>query len=252
MVPSVHWSAMAVAPSILIGIPVYNEAATVVEVLEEVRHYAPSVLVVDDGSTDETPRLLATQPVDVVRHPANRGYGRAMQEMLQRADHDGFDWLITMDCDKQHEPAAIPDFVSLIEQDDCDVISGSRYLSISDADDVPPLDRRSINVAMTAVLNEKLPLALTDAFCGFKAYRCAACRQLTLDVDGYDFPMQFWVQAAHHGLRIAETPVRLIYNDPNRSFGGPLDDPENRRAVYEATLRRELIRCESTDALCRV
>ncbi|MDP7030132.1 MAG: glycosyltransferase family 2 protein [Phycisphaerales bacterium] len=243
---------MSTTPSILVGIPVYNEEATVAAVLDEVRHYAPRILVVDDGSTDETPRLLASQPVDVVRHPTNRGYGRAMQEMLQRADHDGFDWLITMDCDKQHEPAAIPEFVSLIGRDDSDVISGSRYLSMSDADDVPPLERRSINVAMTSILNDKLGLSITDAFCGFKAYRCAACRDLTLDVDGYDFPMQFWVQAVHHGLRISETPVRLIYNDPNRSFGGPLDDPDNRRAVYERTLRRELIRCGSRDALCRV
>jgi hypothetical protein len=104
-------------------------------------------------------------------------------------------------------------------------------------------------MAMTQLLNDRLGFALTDAFCGFKAYRMAACRGLELNIDGYDFPMQFWVQAATSGLRITEIPVRLIYNDPTRSFGGPLDEPTNRRSIYEATMHRELIRCGSLDAL---
>jgi glycosyltransferase involved in cell wall biosynthesis len=233
----------------LIGIPVYNEARYVADVLQEVRKHACDVLVVDDGSTDETPQLLALQDVEVIRHATNRGYGRAMQEMLRRADADGFDWLITMDCDWQHEPAAIPKFVAEINAGDVDVVSGSRYLSLRDSDDAPPADRRSINMAMTQLLNERLNMAITDAFCGFKAYRIEACRGLNLDIDGYDFPMQFWVQAAMANFRIREIPVRLIYNDPTRTFGGPLDEPVNRRAVYEATIRRELIRCGSLDAL---
>ena len=240
---------MTTDPRILIGIPVFNEARYVAEVLQEVRKYASDILVVDDGSTDETPQLLACQDVEVIRHATNRGYGRAMQEMVGRATVDGYDWLITMDCDWQHEPVAIPDFVAAINADDSDIVSGSRYLSLKDCDDVPPPDRRSINMAITQILNDRLGIGLTDAFCGFKAYRMSACRELELNIDGYDFPMQFWVQAATTGLRITEIPVRLIYNDPTRSFGGPLDEPSNRRSIYEATIRRELIRCGSLDAL---
>jgi dolichol-phosphate mannosyltransferase len=84
---------------------------------------------------------------------------------------------------------------------------------------------------------------LTDAFCGFKAYRVAALRALALDVDGYDFPLQFWVQAAAHGLRVDEIPVPRIYLDPNRSFGTGLDDADRRLALYRATFERELARC---------
>jgi glycosyltransferase involved in cell wall biosynthesis len=218
-------------------------------VLQEVRKYASDILVVDDGSTDETPQLLACHDVEVIRHATNRGYGRAMQEMLGRAAADGYDWLITMDCDWQHEPAAIPEFVAAIKADNSDIVSGSRYLSLKDCDDVPPPDRRSINMAITQILNDRLGIGLTDAFCGFKAYRMSACRELELNIDGYDFPMQFWVQAATTGLRNTEIPVRLIYNDPTRSFGGPLDEPTNLRSIYEATIRRELIRCGSLDAL---
>lgn len=231
---------MIAAPRILVGIPVYNEQRYVNRVLTEVRRYASDVLVIDDGSTDETPSLLARHPVEVIRHATNRGYGRSMQDMIRWARFDGFDWLITMDCDEQHEPAAIPRFVEAIRAGGADVISGSRYLLETPLDDAPPADRRRINARLTSDINRRLGLGITDAFCGFKAYRVGPCSELELAVDGYDFPMRFWVEAAAAGLRISEVPVRLIYNDPSRSFGGPLDEPDQRLAHYEATLHRAL------------
>jgi glycosyltransferase involved in cell wall biosynthesis len=231
------------SPRILLGIPVFNEERYLVRVLQAVRRFASEILVVDDGSTDRTPSLLASESVEVIRHPTNRGYGCSMRAMLRHADAHAYDWLVVMDCDEQHEPAAIPRFVEAILAGDGDVISGSRYLTADPRDDAPPSDRRAINARLTAELNRRLGLRLTDSFCGFKAYRVAACRDLQLDADGYEFPMQFWVQAAAAGLRIREIPVRLIYNDPSRSFGGPLDDPKTRLRIYQATLARELIRC---------
>ncbi|MEE2972695.1 MAG: glycosyltransferase family 2 protein [Planctomycetota bacterium] len=228
---------------VLLAIPVYNEAKYVHSVLTEVRRRIDDVLVIDDGSTDETPQALAEHPVEVIRHASNRGYGRSMQDMMRWAAFDGFDWLVTMDCDEQHEPAAIPRFLEAIERDDLDVVSGSRYLDPEGRVDAPPADRRRINGLLTGEINRRLGLALTDAFCGFKAYRVSSLAKLQLDVDGYDFPMQFWVQAAANDLRIGEIPVRLIYNDPSRSFGGPLDDADNRLAVYRRTYERELERC---------
>jgi dolichol-phosphate mannosyltransferase len=235
---------------ILLGLPVYNEQAYVTKVLSEVRQYADCVLVIDDGSTDDTPLLLARQPVEVIRHAENRGYGRSMQDMLRWAKFDGFDWLITMDCDEQHEPAAIPRFIDAIERGTSDVISGSRYLRSGPAemvnDDSPPEDRRAINATITAELNCRLGLALTDAFCGFKAYRVSACERLRLSVDGYDFPMQFWVQAAARKLTIEELPVRLIYHDPSRTFGGPLNDPTSRLGHYRRTMHDVIDRCAAS------
>ena len=77
---------------------------------------------------------------------------------------------------------------------------------------------------VTALLNEHLGLGLTDAFCGFKAYRVSCLRQLHLTEDGYAMPLELWVQAAFHELMIVEVPVPLIYLDEKRSFGGALDD----------------------------
>jgi len=230
----------------LVAIPVYNEQRYVLKVLELVLDFAPppkQVLVIDDGSKDATPTLLAQFPVEVIRHSRNRGYGRSMQDAFRWAAFDNFDWVITMDCDEQHEPAAIPRFVAAAAVGDLDVVSGSRYLaSISDQDHPPP-DRQAINAQVTRELNDRLGLKLTDSFCGFKAYRVEALKALALDVDGYAFPMQFWVQAVAAGLRIGEIPVKLIYKDLNRSFGGPLDDPQVRLNHYRCILHRELRRC---------
>jgi glycosyltransferase involved in cell wall biosynthesis len=228
---------------ILIAIPVYNEEKYVCSVLKEVLKHAPDpprVLVIDDGSTDRTSSLLEKFPVDVIRHCRNRGYGRSLQDAFYWAGEESFDWLITMDCDEQHEPAAIPRFVAEIEKDDADVISGSRYMvSETDADSPPP-DRRAINGQITLEINRILGLRLTDSFCGFKAYRVSAVQQLDLSEPGYAFPMQFWVQAVAKGLRIREIPVRLIYNDLNRTFGGPLNDAKIRLQHYREVLAREI------------
>ncbi len=231
----------------LVAVPVFNEQKHVARVLERLReHHADDVLVIDDGSTDATPQLLATFPVEVIRHSTNRGYGRSMQDAFRWAAVDGFDWVITMDCDEQHEPESLPAFLDAMHADDADVISGSRYLvpiEEQKPDVRPPPDRREINALITNELNERLGLELTDAFCGFKAYRVRSLAGLNFDEDGYAFPMQFWVQAVAAGLRIREVPIRLIYNDLTRSFGGPLDDRDNRLAHYRRVLHCELERC---------
>ncbi len=230
----------------LVAIPVYNEQKYVASVLEKVREHADHILVIDDGSQDATPQLLANFPVEVIRHSTNRGYGRSLLDAFRWAAVDGFDWIITMDCDEQHEPASIPDFLEAAREHQADVISGSRYLIPPEEQasiGSPPPERRAVNATITEELNGRLGLSLTDAFCGFKAYRVPALAGLTLDEPGYAFPMQFWVQAVAAGLSIKEVPIKLIYNDLTRSFGGPLDDRDVRLEHYRRVLHCELKRC---------
>ena len=104
---------------------------------------------------------------------------------------------------------------------------------------------------MTRLLNELLGLNLTDTFCGFKAYRVRSLRKLRITIPGYAMPMQFWVQAVRAGLKIEEIPIRLIYNDPNRHFGGTLDNPEARWQYYLDVLITELLDDTYFDHLSR-
>ena len=239
----------------LIAIPVYNEEKYVAGVLDRVLDFAQDILVVDDGSTDRTPELVqeaidaADGRIRSVRREGNVGYGRSLRDAFAYAHEHSFDWVVTLDCDEQHEPASIPRFLDRAAEDDLDIISGSRYTGAPHAsgpgreDDLPPPDRRRVNLRITDEINRRLGLSLTDSFCGFKAHRTSAMRRLRLTDNGYAFPMQFWVQAVSEGLRIDEIPVRLIYNDPTRSFGGVLDDAARRLAHYRRVLHCEIDRC---------
>ncbi len=265
---------------LLTALPVYNEAAHVAGVLEQVRRYSRDVLVVDDGSSDGTAEILqrlrwggtstspqipageeppltppeyrgggnapeykgGTSTLHVIRHPTNRGYGAALKSAFDFALQQGFDVLVTIDCDGQHQPARIPDFFRACVERDVDIVSGSRYLQQFSGDSAPPPDRFRINRQITDQVNQLLGLNLTDAFCGFKAYRVPALAKLTITEPGYGMPLEFWVEAVSAGLVIEELPVPLIYLDEKRSFGGSLDDAQRRMAYYQEVIQRALAR----------
>jgi dolichol-phosphate mannosyltransferase len=223
----------------LTALPVYNEARYVTAVLDEVVQYSQDVLVVDDGSTDGTSALLAARE-DIMRlvHRTNRGYGAALKTAFDFAIAEKYDVVVTIDCDGQHQPKRIEEFVAATAN--ADLVSGSRYLQEFDGDSLPPPERREINWRITQELNEQLGLHLTDAFCGFKAYRVEAVARLALTETGYAMPLELWVQAVRHGLRIVELPVPRIYLDDVRSFGGSLDDGRTRLQYYHHVLDRAL------------
>lgn len=223
----------------LTALPVYNEVRYVDAVLDEVTEYSPEVLVVDDGSTDGTSELLAARhDIHVERHGSNRGYGAGLITAFDFAARHDYDYLVTIDCDGQHEPQRIPEFVAACEA--VDLVSGSRYLCRFAGDNRPPADRQRINRQITDVLNRRLGLRLTDAFCGFKAYRVAALRDLEFTETGYAMPIELWVQAVAAGLTMIELPVPLIYLDESRSFGGELDNAATRLSHYYDVLERSL------------
>src|SRR5205085_10747288 len=99
-----------------------------------------------------------------------------------------------------------------------------------------PRERAQINRLITAELNLQFGLGLTDAFCGFKAYRASALGRLRITETGWGMPLQLWVQAARLGLRIKEVAVPRVYLDPTRAFGGVLNDSEERLAYYRRVI----------------
>jgi glycosyltransferase involved in cell wall biosynthesis len=234
----------SVARRCLTALPVYNEARHIPDVLAEVRRYSQNVLVVNDGSSDDTPNVLSREAgITVVTHPHNMGYGAALRTAFEYAGANKYDVLVTIDCDGQHQPRLIPELAAAVFPPNCepvDIVSGSRYLKTFDGNSKPPEERRKINAQITQMVNDRLGLDLTDAFCGFKAYRVETLKRFHITDTGYAMPLQLWAQAAAFGLRIVEFAVPLVYLDEARSFGGSLDDGRRRMAHYQKVLDGEI------------
>ncbi|MHB8732852.1 MAG: glycosyltransferase family 2 protein [bacterium] len=234
-------------PRAVVVMPLYNEAATLAGVLDEVRrHTAARILVVNDGSTDGSAGILVAAEarladVHVLTHAQNEGYGQSLIDGFRYAIGGGFDVAVTVDCDRQHEPRLIPDFLAAARR--FDIVSGSRYHPEAPGDQDPaPPDRQRINEEITRIVNELTGYRLTDAWCGFKAYHVADLARMRLDERSYGLPLQVWLQAARLGLTVTEIPVPRIYKNPERRFWGGLDDPEARRTYYLTIIDREVSR----------
>ena len=224
---------------ILIAIPVHNEFRYVDDILTAVSKYHSNILVVNDGSDDGTDKLLKDyKSVKVISHKTNQGYGQSLIDAFEFAEGRGYDWVITMDCDHQHQPSCILQFLEKIGKNEADIISGSRYLLFTDPENVPA-DRLRINRCITELFNSVLRIEITDAFCGFKAYRVSALKKLKLTEKGYALPLQLWIQAAFAKFRITEIPVPIIYHDPQRNFDGLLELPICRMKYYMDVIEKE-------------
>lgn len=227
----------------LIIIPAYNEGKTLGEILHRIRLLGPwPILLVDDGSQDDySPVIEGLHDIEILRHPENYGYGRALISGFQYAAEEGYQYALTIDADGQHDPDYIPRFFQEVTSGYWDIISGSRYHLLSPKVNDPPADRRCINALITERINALTGYNLTDAFCGLKAYRVEALGKMQLSERGYAFPLQLWMQAALAGLRIKELPVSLIYRAPEKFFPGELADTQKRLKYYVETIEKEIM-----------
>ncbi len=225
----------------LIALPAFNESKDIGFIISQIKEkYDLDILVIDDGSTDGTQEQLSKiDNINTIVHKKNLGYGQSIIDAFNYGNLNGYDSIITMDCDGQHITDEVQIFLTQIEN--YDIVSGSRYLIQKNKfnPQIPP-DRYSINMEITKKLNETTALNLTDSFCGFKAYKTAALEKMRLTENGYGMPLQLWIQAWKLELNIKETPVKLVYNNPDKCFNGELDDPKKRINYYNEIINNEL------------
>jgi len=218
--------------SFLIFIPVYNEASSITEILDKVRKSTPSseILVIDDGSTDETPVLLKNEDnIHFIQHSQNEGYGKTLIDGFTFAINRKFDYVITLDSDEQHQPEEINKFTKAVENENWDIVSGSRYLQKNKNQlNEAPEDRKKINHRITKYINHLTSYNLTDSFCGFKLYKVNSLKKLNLTEYGYGMPLELWIQAWKLKFKIKEVPVDLIY----------LDKDANQTSSYRKVFKR--------------
>ncbi|HHT9109992.1 MAG TPA: glycosyltransferase family 2 protein [Candidatus Brocadiaceae bacterium] len=227
--------------TILAAIPVFNEVDAG-NIIQRVKKFPLDVLVIDDGSASNLHEKLMHIPhVHVITHPGNLGYGKTIIDAFLFSREYGYDYLLTIDSDGQHEPEEIPLFLKEIPVNDYDIISGSRYFLTGTVNKTVPHERYRINQEITGIINRITGFGLTDSFCGFKTYKVEKLKLMHLTEYGYGMPMQFWIQAWKLGLRVKEIPVKLLYKNPAKQFQGVLKDPDVRLNYYKDIIERELI-----------
>ncbi|MBU0899226.1 glycosyltransferase family 2 protein [bacterium] len=233
----------------LLILPVYNEEDTVAEVLSKLSLVQDmNILVVNDGSTDDTAKILDKAKINfkinfLINHSQNQGYGKSLIDGFLFAIENNYKYLVTMDCDGQHEPAYLSSFFQELES--FDIVSGSRYLPNSPYVSKPPPDRLKINKAITQIICQHTKYHLTDSFCGFKGYRIESLKKLSLTEYGYGFPLQLWIQASFLGLTVKEVPVPLVYKSLDRNFKGAFSSSRERLKYYLEVIKKEHDRCLS-------
>lgn len=188
-------------------IPCFNEAASIAGLVSAVRRYLPAIVVVDDGSTDETSAEAQAAGAHVVRLTRNQGKGAALRAGLQCAQAQDLSWALTLDGDGQHCPEDIPAFFNCAEVTGADLVIGNRLVT---PQQMPRL-RRLVNRWMTARLSNLCGRPLLDSQCGFRLARLDKWSALTFCMDHFEVESELLVEFSRAGHRVEFVPVRTLY-----------------------------------------
>lgn len=216
------------SPEVMVGIPAYNEESSIAEVVREAGEYANTVLVVDDGSTDETVARAEAAGAEVITHESNKGYGGALKTVFVEAERAGASHLVILDGDGQHDPNDIPKLVARQDSEGAEIVIGSRFASESETD--LPLYRRFglwivnvlTNLSMGVVRDRSY---IEDTQSGFRVYDSEAIASLADDDDigtNMSASTDILYHAHRNGYDVQEVGTTIDYEVEDASTRNPV------------------------------
>ena len=201
----------------IVIIPAYNEENNIAGVVRGVRKAFPGIVVVNDGSSDNTALKAYEAGAEVVSLPFNMGYGVALQTGYKYALENNSEYLIQIDGDGQHDPENIPEFIKAISEDkSLDVVIGSRFLSENSA--IPFVRRSGIKffAGLTSMLTGK---KVTDPISGYRIMNRKALEFLVGDMYPEDYPdADLVVIMSRAGFKFGEIPIKVTSNPDGRTM----------------------------------
>jgi len=223
-----NWTTSSDSPTVVVGIPAYNAATSIGAVVERAAAFADEVVVVDDGSRDETAARAREAGAAVVIHEVNRGYGGALKTLFRTAADRDAEHLVVIDADGQHDPSDIPMLVETQIRDDADIVIGSRY--VGERDTKIPFVRSIglglINGLTNVSLGKLRPSGFVhDTQSGYRAYSRRAVRSLAADPmigNNMGASTDILYHAHRARLGISEVPTTVYYDVENSSSQGSL------------------------------
>ncbi|MDD2285810.1 MAG: glycosyltransferase family 2 protein [Paludibacter sp.] len=207
-------------PSIMVAMPAYNEQERVGTTVAAVKPFADVVVVVDDGSKDNTIAVAEEAGAIVIRHRVNQGYGGALRTIFLTAQKYKPDILIILDTDGQHDPKDVPRFVEKI-QEGYDVVIGSRFLEKKSADMIPGYRKLGMKVLDRATMMAAGNIRVSDSQCGYRAYAKSAYTVIHPSGKGMSVSSEILVQLSDHQLNVGEIPIKVRYDIDDTSSQNP-------------------------------
>jgi glycosyltransferase involved in cell wall biosynthesis len=194
---------------IAIIIPAYNASRSLRGVIEGIKGYGLDILVIDDGSTDTTADIARDAGVQALRHRFNRGKGVALRTGFRVLLHQGYEAIITIDADGQHDPSFIPHFIKAYEDGRGDIIIGSRAEGFGAMNWL----RRFWNQLGVKAVSKLTGTSLTDTQSGYRLIRAGVLRGLPLCAAGYEGELELLIKACKRGYSVADIPIATRYAD---------------------------------------
>ena len=199
--------------AIAVLIPSYNASESLRGVIEGVKGYGLAIVVVDDGSTDATAEIASNAGVQVIRHRVNRGKGMALRSGFRFLLHQGYQAVITIDADGQHDPSFIPSFIQAYEEGRGEIIIGSRAGEFGEMSWL----RRFWNQLGVRAVSKLIGTPLTDTQSGYRLITQEVLRGLPLRATGYEGELELLIKACKGGHTVVDIPVTTYYIDGRRS-----------------------------------
>ncbi|MGI9163411.1 MAG: glycosyltransferase family 2 protein [Mycobacterium sp.] len=220
-------------------VPAFNEAQVIGDVVADLRSVFSTVVVVDDGSRDDTGEIALRAGAHVVRHPVNLGQGAAIQTGVEYArSRPGATVFATFDADGQHRVKDVVTMIERLAHGDVDTVIGTRFAG-STISHTPPLKKLILRIAASLSPSSR-QLHLTDAHTGLRVFNRTVADNLSLTMSGMSHAGEFIKLIGENGWRVAEEPVEILYTEYSLSKGQPLLNGVN--IVFDGFLRGRMRR----------
>jgi glycosyltransferase involved in cell wall biosynthesis len=202
-------------------IPALDEEKTIAKVIVRAKRHVDRVVVIDDGSTDDTALIAEGLGAKVIKHERNLGYGSALRSCFEAGMDLGADVIVTLDGDGQHDPDQIPKVVEPIRRQLADLVVGSRFLGENNRAEAPAHRRLGIKV-LTGLTGAASKVPISDAQSGFRAYGRNAIEKIVPAEQGMGASVEILMKASQSQLRILEVPITVRYGDLKTSTHNPM------------------------------